>query len=293
MNRNQQIGGQIMKIRSSEAEHAFQKALFAQIHAFSMQGLLMDSQGNFTACVEAMEIEPGDPVPPKPFPYAENRAKLLLAESIGVPLFYIKHSDGVFSIIEILHSGGKIVSRKALRTDGDGFAQWWREYKKMPQSKPLDNGGEPRLVETVFDRVLREHGLEWGGNIDGFVVDADFSRVTCIIDNISSKGELTNERADPARYLTSPNPKHGPRYKSWLGPVTLAQKLGVPHALFTVDKTNRTAEHIGLAFIASLSHAALRYAGDPPFRNVLSGKAHIAEVFAEQLAQAQPPRVLD
>ena len=72
-------------------------------------------------------------------------------------------------MIKVTENKDQVVLRVVDRLDETGFIQWWGERKQTVQTKHLNNGGEVRLGETVFDTVLRRNGYEWGGNIDGFV----------------------------------------------------------------------------------------------------------------------------
>lgn len=49
-----------MKVRTSENAHFFQTKLFNRLKAYSLQGLLMNEQHEFTAAVEAIEYNDND-----------------------------------------------------------------------------------------------------------------------------------------------------------------------------------------------------------------------------------------
>lgn len=277
-----------MKIRTSENAHNFQKRLFNRLQAHSLQGLLMNDRHEFTTAIEAVEYEEGDDKTKVPFTQKELHARYVLAREAGVPLYLLCYMDSLYKLIKVKENNNQIVLNLDDRFDERGFIQWWRERKKTVQTKQLNNGGEARLGETVFDTVLRRHGYEWGGNIDGFVLSDDKQRVSYIIDNISvSKRDLNDE---PSHYFNSPNPRHGPRYEGWYAAVKLANQIGVPHLLFTIDKNDETKEHIGLTAIERLSPEGIFYVeNQKPNNNIVEKLDFIVKAINEKLSIASPP----
>lgn len=281
-----------MKIRTSENPHFFQEQLYRRLPAYSLQGLLMNDRHEFTAALEAVEYEEGDDRSRLPFGEETIRAQYILAREAGIPLYYLCYMDGRYRIYEAAETYGEIKLRPVQDLGEEGFVQWWGERKQTIQNRQLHNGGEQRLERTVFDRVLRRHGYEWGGNIDGFVIDWNTEKVRFLIDNISvSRANLQDE---PSHYFHSPNPRHGPRYEGWYGAVKLAARLQVPHALFTIDKRNEETEHIGFAVIEKLSPEGLFYARRRrPDQNILEGMDHIVQTVQERMRTAIPPVLIE
>lgn len=281
-----------MKIRSSENSHIFQQRLFERFPAYSLQGLLMNGSHDFTAAVEAAEYEDGDDKTKMPMKTEEIYAKYVLAREVGIPLYVLCYMDGIYKIIEVCEENGSIRPRLAECLEEDGFVQWWAGRKQTVQVKMLHNGGEERLGETVFDRILRKHGYEWGGNIDGFVLTEDKRHVRFVIDNISvSRPNLADE---PSHYFHSKNPKHGPRYEGWYAAVRLAVHLQVPHALFTIDKRDEYAEHIGFTIIERLTPDGIFYAdGLTPDCNIISGMEHIIRTVNDKISVSSPPTLTE
>lgn len=283
-----------MKIRTSENPHSFQEILFRALNAYSLQGLLMNSHHEFTAAVEAVEYEPGDDETVIPFEEDSVWARYILAESLGIPFYIVCYLNGLFRINRVVIVNGKITLYPECLLTNDKFARWWSELKGTVQVKQLNNGGESRLSNTVFDRVLRLYGLEWGGNIDGFVLSNNNQRVRFIIDNISVSSSLYNDFANPARYFNSPNPRHGPRYDGWYAAVKLANTLNVPHALFTIDKRNPYSEHIGFTIISQLTPRGIYYSNDrKPNENVIEGLSNIVRVVNQTVREAAPPILVE
>lgn len=281
-----------MKIRSSENPHEFQERLFRELHAYSLQGLLMNDRHEFTAAVEAVEYEEGDDRTKLPFREDEIRARHILAKQLMIPLYFICYMDGVYRFLGVKAENGRIMLRGIRDLDEQGFIRWWGGHKQTRQNKQLNNGGEERIDRTIFDRVLRRHGYEWGGNIDGFVLDETGEKVRFIVDNISVRRE--NLQDEPSHYMNSPNPKHGPRYEGWYGAVKLAGQLQVPHALFTIDKRNPEAEHIGFAIIEKLSPEGLFYADQKkPNENIITGLEQIITAVNDRVRTARPPVLIE
>lgn len=283
-----------MKIRTSENPHAFQESLFRRLNAYSLQGLLMNAQHQFTAAVEAIEYEPGDNERTKTFRIDELHAKYVLSRQIGVPFYVVTFKNGIFSIFRVFEKDGKISIKGERSLNEVQFAQWWGTIKGTIQNKLLNNGGENRIERTVFDRVLRQHGLEWGGNIDGFVLSNDNQSVKYIIDNISVSRSLDDNYANPAIYFNSTNPRHGPRYEGWYAAVKLANQLHVPHALFTIDKKNPRAEHIGFTIIERLTPQGIFYKNNlNPNDNVIEGMDHIVRTINGKIEKAESPILVE
>lgn len=281
-----------MKVRTSENTHVFQTRLFEKFQAYSLQGLLMNEQHEFTAAVEAIEYEEGDDKTKVPFTERELHARYILAREAGIPLYLICYINEFYRIISVSEREGRVHLRIDKKLDENGFVEWWGEIKQTVQTRQLDNGGEARISKTVFDRVLRRHGYEWGGNIDGFVLTEDGQSVRYIIDNISvSKANLDDE---PSHYFNSKNPKHGPRYDGWYAAVKLANQIEVPHVLFTIDKREQFREHIGLAVIDKLTPEGIFFAEDiKPNENIIEGMENIAETVNETVNVSLPPELVE
>ena len=282
-----------MKIRSTENDHDFQKRLFDRLNAYQLQGLLINSRDEFSAGVEAVQYDDGEEYV-EPFSEEELWAKYVLTEKIGIPMYLVYYWKRLYYILQVNKESQVRARPKLLNTKGmneDGFAQWWKELKGMPQTKQLNNGAGVRANNTVFDGVLRRHGLEWGGNIDGFILSADNNEVLCVIDNISvSVDNLGGNNADPGAYFHSPNPKHGPRYEGWYGAVKLSNQIEVPHMLLTIDKKHPEMEHVGMTFIDDLSPRGLTYIDNiSPNRRVVNGIDNIALTYARLISRMHAP----
>lgn len=280
-----------MMIRSSENSHQFQNALFQALDAYSVQGLLIDERGNFTAAVEAVEYGPNEDMI-LPFSNKELAARWIFAESLRIPFYIVVYRKGVFMIIQV-YPNKATPFVKLGEYNEDGFVRWWGSLKGMPQRKRLNNGGEERLL-TVFDRVLRRHGMEWGGNIDGFVVSFEEGKITAIIDNISCKNDLSSAYSDPARFFSSTNPRHGPKYEGWYGAIKTSSTLQVPHLLFTIDKSHPEVPHIGCTAFRKLSAEGIFYhGGRKPNEHIITGMDNILSEVESLIATCAPPVLVE
>jgi len=282
-----------IKIRTSENYHEFQEKLFQNLKAYSLQGLLLNSRNEFTAAVEAVEYENGDDLTKVPFSEEQLNARYILAHAIGIPLYLLLYVQGIYKILEVEKRQGKIefIFKENQLTEKE-LIEWWKERKQTVQNKALNNGGEKRIERTVFDRTLRKYGCEWGGNIDGFVLNDSKTEVRYIIDNISVSAPNLND--EPSHYFNSANPKHGPRYEGWYAAVKLANTLHVPHVLFTIDKNKKQEEHVGFAIIRKLTPEGIWYVDNvSPNRHILSGLEWIKREVEETVSRAKPPEIVE
>jgi hypothetical protein len=282
-----------VKIRTTENDHTFQKKLFERLNAYQLQGLLINSKDEFSAGVEAVQYEDYEEYR-IPFSEEELWAKYILTKEIGIPMYLVYYWKRLYYILKV----NKVTQGKAkpslvnkVGMNEDDFARWWKGLKGMPQTKHLNNGANVRTENTVFDGVLRRYGLEWGGNIDGFILSNDNKKVLCVVDNISvSVDDLRGNKADPGVYFHSSNPKHGPRYEGWYGAVKLSNQLKVPHMLLTIDKRHPELEHVGMTFIDDLSPDGLSYIDNiSPNKRVIDGIANIRQTYAKLIKCMHAP----
>lgn len=287
-----------MKIRSTENEHFFQEQLFRRLNAYQLQGLLINDKDHFSAGIEAVQYDDHETFS-EPFSPDELWARYVLTEKLGVPLYLVYYWRKFYYILQVEQDGevsakSKRISDKMSEQD---FANWWGKLKGMPQTKQLNNGAGGRADNTVFDSALRKHGLEWGGNIDGYVLTENKKDVVCIIDNISVStarlgNKMEDEKADPSVYFHSTNPKHGPRYEGWYGAVKLASELEIPHMLLTVDKKNPRIEHVGMTFIDELSPEGVFYIENiSPNMRVVNNIDEIVLTYASLIGQMHSPKL--
>lgn len=260
-----------MKIRTTEKPHRFSEELWKLIPIYDLQGLTLDSNYNFTAGVEAVEFEADETIDVKNiFRKDDWIAKSCLCNELSVPLYVVTYKSGenLISIYEVSlcreqHSLDiEITPYKTLKPKN--FADWWGELKGTEQSKPLYEASS-RI--SYFDRLLDEHGLAWGGNIDGFILSSDMKPLVIIETRYTQKIGL--EDYDPAVFY----PPHYTRagdYKTWEPMVLLAFELSIPLFLFTFERES-DEERMGFAIIDSISEKELRYQNVPPNKNIIEG----------------------
>jgi len=285
-------------------DHAFQKELYRKLNAFDLQGLTMNaSRDKFTAGVEYFDLSYEEYQNVKKgfnvyqlegmLPANLIKAQALLTQKLNIPLYYIWGYEDDFLLRQIIFS-----------SDGLNYKQWWIDTKQLVsfwfkckqtiQTHPFDkNGAKVRTGKTRIDGILEAAGMEWGGNIDGFIINDD--NIIAIIDCISigpasqrNTHDLSDRKADPALYFNA----RGPKYATWLSTITLVQALNVPHLLFTLNKVDMNQKAIGLTGIDYLTKNGINYyKGISPNDNVVSGLNNIIDNVFNLLTQLSVPRV--
>lgn len=273
-----------MKIRSTEREHSFTRKLFNKLNLFSLQGLTLDVNHNFTAAIEAIQYEPNEKIDLEYiFPLIDVRAKYYLANSLKIPFYYIIFKNDIFDLYKITASQDFQYSHISSFNEIE-FINWWARLKGLNQPKPLMEASE-RVQNSIFDNTLEKHKMAWGGNIDGFMFKN--KSVACIIDNIyTQKHPLTSARGEPSYYFHM----RGPNYNTWLPTVKLAIQLHIPLFLFTIDGNNQQ-ERIGFAIIDYLSSKGIFYKTPKPNENIIEGLDNIVNIVLKNL-NTLPPKIL-
>lgn len=273
-----------MKIRCSERSHDFTSLLFQAMEIYSLAGLTLSSTRNFTACVEAIEFAADEEADPRrAFSKPEVEAKFYLASLINVPLYFLVAQGGDITIYEIIKKDG-LYLRTIKKVSYQAFRSWWAEIKQTNQPKPIYEASS-RIKKTIFDTLLAEARLAWGGNIDGFMLRD--KKIQVVIENIyTERHPLESPKGEPSYHFRD----RGPGYNSWWPTVTLANTLGVPLFLFTFD-VNSNKERIGFAVIDYLNPEGIYYKGPAPNKNIISGMEAIKKTIDDNLGQA-PPYIL-
>lgn len=298
-----------MKRRTTENEnHTFQRNLYNRINAFDLQGLTMNSnRDEFTAGVEYFDLDYSEYQQLKQDPsliYSQQfcgmlpneliKAQAVFTNQLGVPLYYIWGYGDDFLLHEIYFERERLVY-KHWWINTEQLISFWYKRKQTIQTHPFDkNGAKTRAGQTRIDGILEAAGLEWGGNIDGFIIKNN--RVIAIIDCISigprsqtTTHDLTNPKADPRLYFNA----RGPKYATWLSTIMLARTMQVPHELFTLNKVDMSQETIGLTGIDFLTTKGINYyLGITPNNNVLYGLDTIEKAIFKLLNNLNIPRVL-
>ena len=274
-----------MLIRTTEKYHEFTERLFQKLHLFSIQGLTMSASRVWTAGIEAIQYSDDETVDLEHiFPGKQAPAKYYLCKTLGIPFYYVVWQKGVFSVYDISFDDAKRFCSRLLESfDEEGFVKWWSQLKGLAQPKPLLEKASLRVANSVFDQALMNHGLAWGGNIDGYMFKSQ--RFACIIENIYTyKHPLDSDRGEPSYYFF----KQGPNYNTWYPTVSLAHQLNVPLFLFTING-NKSEEKIGFTVIDHLDSTGIHYRDNiKPNNNILEGLENIERVVLAQLAQAAP-----
>lgn len=270
-----------MKIRSTERVHYFTNKLFGELRLFSIQGLTIDKNHNFTAGIEAIQYESDEIIDLQSiFPFLEVKAKYFLAKSLSIPLYFVIYQNKIFSVFEI-EARDNFSYRFITKFDEIGFVHWWAKLKGLSQPKPLMEAAE-RVKDSIFDNVLEKHNMAWGGNIDGFMFRN--KAFACIIENIyTQRNPLESPKGEPSYYFHM----RGPNYNTWYPTVKLAIQLNIPLFLFTIEGNNQQ-ERIGFAVIDHLSSTGIYYRGEKPNNNIIVGLNNIKNEIFKNLSQSCP-----
>ncbi len=286
-------------------DHVFQNELYSKMNAFDIQGLTMNaSRDKFTAGVEYFDLSYEEYRKVKQgysvyelvgmLPFELIKAQAILTGQLRIPLYYIWGYEDDFLLHEIYFNGDKL-EYKQWWINTEQLVSFWYKLKQTVQTHPFDrNGAKHRAGKTRIDGILEAAELEWGGNIDGFIIDDN--NVTAIIDCISigpasqrNMHDLSDPKADPALYFY----QRGPKYATWLSTITLAQALIVPHLLFTLNKVDMKQEAIGLTGIDYLTKTGINYYQSlAPNQNVVYGLDNVVNNVDKLLGQLSVPRVL-
>ncbi|MFP5262403.1 MAG: hypothetical protein ACLGJB_10915 [Blastocatellia bacterium] len=270
-----------MRIRSTERTHEFTKSLFESLAIFNLGGLTLSDSREFTAGIEAFELDEGEGLDfKKVITLPELEAKFTLSNILRIPLLFLVYESDEITVYQVIENESFRFKRLE-KMAREQFPAWWRRIKHTNQQKPIYEA-TPRIAGSVFDTELAKAGLAWGGNIDGFILKE--GRVLAIVENIyTQKNPLGSHRANPATYFRT----KGPNYNSWLPSILLAGRLGVPLFLFTFEG-NSSAARMGFSVIDHLGRDAIHYRGAPPNENILSGFERIRKTIIENLSEAPP-----
>ncbi|MGL5550321.1 MAG: hypothetical protein ACRDD4_11535 [Culicoidibacterales bacterium] len=284
--------------------HKFQKELFRKINAFDLQGLTMNARRDkFTMGVEYFDLTYQEYQVVRSgcdiyqlegmLPIELIKAQSILTMQLNIPLYYILGYEDDFLLLEISFDGLELNIKESW-FDTEQLINFWFMHKQTIQTHPYDkNGAKLRAGKTRIDGILESEGLEWGGNIDGFIINDNY--VVAIIDCISigpasqrNTHDLSDPKADPALYFNA----RGPKYTTWLSTITLAQALNVPHLLFTLDKVDPTQESVGLTGIEYITKNGISYyEGIAPNQNVIYGLDNVYNNIFNLLTQLNVPSV--
>ena len=273
-----------MKIRSTEREHRFTEKLFNHLRLFSLQGLTIDVNHNFTAAIEAVQYHKDERIDlSSVFPFIEVKAKYFLAKSLNVPLYFITHQHSTFKVYHIV-CDNEFTSKLVYTFNEKEFVNWWATLKGLSQPKPLMEAAE-RVKDSVFDITLVKYGMAWGGNIDGYMFKN--KKYACIIENIyTQRHPLESHKGEPSYYFHM----RGPNYNTWYPTVKLAGQLNIPLFVFTIEG-NSKKERIGFSVIDYLSTKGIFYKGKKPNQNILEGLQNIKNVVEVHL-NSSPPKIV-
>lgn len=250
-----------MKKRNVEGTHAFAQFVADQCNIFALGGLLLDRNWNFTAAVEAFELEKEEKRSHLTSLLNSNgltKAIIMdgaFAHQLGIPFFVVTHviDESHIHVYELCsdykNNELQCVDKKALSEEE--FIQWWQEMKGTVQTKLYGKDFRTRAAKSYFDNLLESHGLKWGGNIDGYlVIDRnDRHNIIAIIEN-----RFTNmtplSKYDPNTYYKGYN---GGDYYTWLPLMNLKDSLDVPLFLMTYSYRDGEQNQVGITRVLGQS----------------------------------------
>jgi len=271
-----------MKIRSTEREHKFTQTLFTELNIFSIQGLTLSADHNFTACIEAIQYEDNETINLRAiFPVLDVKAKHHLSTVLAIPFYYLIYKNGHYFIHQVECNPEPTFTTIADFNE-EKFIEWWQKIKGQKQTKEVFEA-QVRIDSSVFDNVLAKYKLAWGGNIDGYMFKE--KHIACIIENIyTQKNPLDSPKGDPYYYFKG----KGPNYNTWYPTVKLASILKIPLFLFTIQGNSDDAK-IGFAIIEHLSTEEIHYLdGIFPHKNIIEGKDNIKKMILSKLNVKAP-----
>lgn len=258
-----------MKRRNVEGDHTFAKYVAERYNMFDLGGLLLDDKWNFTAAVEAFELEHleiGGSISELLASNGYARSVYMgavFAKNLGVPFFIIAHIENAKNIriyqVQPDCADNKLQCVKDITLSEMEFIQWWQEKKGTVQTKPYRDDFQRRAEASYFDNLLESHGLKWGGNIDGYIMTLsnDVYNIDAIIEN-----RFTNKKAlseyDPNVYYKS----NGGDYHTWLPLIKLKERLGIPLFLMTYSNRDGEQDYVGITQILGQTENGLLYIKD-------------------------------
>lgn len=279
-----------MKIRSTERVHSFAKELFQAIPLYEIQGLTLNAKNEFTAGIEAVEVDALEDIDLKGiFTRNEWKAKCLLCSKLKIPFYLLKYKDGEKDIIiydiTFVDTMRDIKITINARVDKTEFPGWWLKIKGTIQSKQVYEARE-RIDKSTFDNLIESKGLSWGGNIDGYFID-DSDNIRAIVEKRTTNMSFTEY--DPAHYFRGTQRKSGD-YKTWEPLIILALKLNTPLFLMTFDGKSED-KVVGFSVVKSISNKELIYQTGPPYRNILHSVEEVKDTIIKNLTR-EPPEII-
>ena len=187
-------------------------------------------------CIESIQCDASDAFNYYSFfTEQEWRNKVAAATYFDTVLKLITHVVGdscLFKLHEVHLINDVLQFKEVLQLPTEAlFIEWWRTFKKLNQNKKQVEA-KPRQALTIIDNVLERNGLQWGGNIDGFILNS-LQQVIAIIELRQSRRQEV-ELYDPAIYFGGTRTKGGD-FKTWLPLVYLQKAYKIPLVLITVS----------------------------------------------------------
>lgn len=251
--------------RDTERHHELANSVFSNINIYDMQGLLINSHNQFSAAIEAFELDSNELFNlNEAFSEQELKAKYILAKKLNIPFFIITYNKGTdfFTINEIAYNSqnSSLFINKISSLNFSDFVTWWGRLKGTLQTKELF---EAANRTKKIDEILEKHGLSWGGNVDGFILSLskDETILGIVEKRLSHKYNIENY--DPANFFHY----RGGDYNTWLPLITLSKQLNCPLFLMTFNINDN--KNFGLAVVDNIN-GGLNYRSATPNENIFN-----------------------
>ena len=130
-----------MQRRNAEKQiHYFESEFAKECKMFDLQGLLLNTDDEFTAAVEAFTYNEEEGITnarTSTFNEEEWEAKLTLSESLNIHFFLFLHKIGtsrivMYDITQESFNSGNIAPQSMTEQE---FVEWWRQHKQTIQYK--------------------------------------------------------------------------------------------------------------------------------------------------------------
>jgi hypothetical protein len=236
----------------------------------------MDSDWKATAGVEAVDYKSDEEIDVlNDLGESALRTKLGLTNASGVPMYVVtsrnksRLGDLSFDIRSVTASEEVTTELVDSSVSPQEFVRFWAGLKGTKSTKPLPDA-DVRIQDSNVDNVLREGGLEWGGNVDGIL--ANEQSVKAIIEcRKTNKSSLSSY--DPNNYFHY----RGGDYNTWRPLYNISEVLNVPLILLTFKNG---VNGCGCAYVDNMSRGeGLTYkSGITPDNNILTREEAITEL---------------
>lgn len=243
---------------------------FSDFQLYTISGIVMDANLQFTAVVEYFEYNATD-VFLIDNHKKELSASILLSKKLNIPLFIITFSEGdnYFKILDYFKNSNFKKSIIYPSKEECEFLTWWKKYKGTAQSKPFYRDD---YTKWKINRVFNTGTTKWGGDLDGIIIIND-SELGPIIE-FRKATQQAIENYDPRDFFNGIGNRKGD-YMTWWPLISL--KNQIQKKLFLVTLSELSNNKFGITEISGITNNDLLYKNKiSPKHNI---KSDINEIF--------------